>query len=340
MNLRREAQGEVVQTFRDYYNRRHHIELGRVSLVSHHDPSILFTNSTTSVMKPLFVDVDLPAEPAYLAQPAMGQQGLHYWKKDHTFGPYASYFASLGALYPVNRAEDSVEDIIAIPQALGASIDRLSFAVHESDEDLAKLIEAAGIPFEVHSDEGDFRHTYGLDNITGRNINIEMENKQGVRRTLGNLTLIQAAEKGPVAYEVSFDSTTATALVQGLGHPVEAHYLPYGPADSDESIVAVDTLSVSAALLSEGLRPVSRGRSGVLRKFLLEFLSLSKKQHGLGDAALRDILYAAIDEEVVFRDQMSPAQSSSDTHRIEKGAIEDWMVPLIKRIETTPVEGS
>lgn len=84
----------LIGQFRDFYSGVDGaVEIPFVSLVSSHDPSIRFTNSTTSVMKPLLKSPLASNETVFLAQPALGSQGLDYWVQNKKFGRFASYLS-------------------------------------------------------------------------------------------------------------------------------------------------------------------------------------------------------------------------------------------------------
>jgi len=311
LNIKRADQLELIDQFREYYlnDKDETLELKSETLVSHHDPTIRFTNSTTSVMKPYLERDGQTEQTIFLAQPAMGQQGLYYWQKDGTFGPYASYFASLGALYPSNSGGRMTGiDMQRIVEIWGLPPSSLRLSVHESDQDLVPILEESDIPISVESDNlSSFRHTYGIEGVGGRNANLLTKNFDGVFRTLGNLTLIHAGED-VLGYEVSFDSTTATSLVKNLPHPVQAHTSQHEKV-SDREIAYVDMLSVSAALLAEGMMPVSKGRAGVLRKFMLEYARLSVDELKISSQETSERLVDAVRQEVLLRAHMSESST-------------------------------
>ena len=327
VGINRDAQHGVIDEFRRFYSHDSAgtIEVPSETLVSHHDPTIRFTNSTTSVMKPYLTREHQLGGVAYMAQPAMGQQGLYYWQRDGVFGPYASYFASLGALYgQESHGFQALLDMQAIAERWGIAPSRLTFSVHESDSDLVPVIDSSGIAYTVDTGDLDaYRHTYGLEGVAGRNANLLAPTRTGTLRTLGNLTLIHASNE-VLGYEVSFDSTTATALAVGMSHPVQSH-AQSELGGTDAHIAAVDTLSVSAALLAEGLAPVSKGRAGVLRKFMLEYVRLSREELGLGVDATSDALNDAIDEEGRFRSHLTPARHTNDSIRVPATSVDEWV---------------
>ena len=330
IQINRPEQEALIEDFRAYF--RDEVKASRelfgVSLVSHHDSSIRFTNSTTSVMKPQILGTESFNQPLYLAQPAMGQQGLYYWQRDRVFGPYASYFTSLGALYPSKSegfdAGPAMESL-ALRWGLGSS--ELRWVVYQSDEDLIPLIEETDIPIHVRDQEiGPYRHSYGLEDIGGRNANLLAKDRTGTFRTLGSLTLIHGAED-ILGYEISFDSTTATSLTRDFAHPVLSHTTTRKNV-SDDTLANVDMLSVSAALLVEGMKPISKGRSGVLRKFMLEYTRLMKTE---SEATVDDIqngLSKAVEKEIEYRRHVISVGNTVISQNAAEQTISEWAKPL------------
>ena len=91
------------------------MSLDPVSLVANHDPTLRFTNSTTSVMKPYILDPKLSLDSTMcLIQPAMGAQGIHAWRDRRYLGPYASYFHSMGILYPASKGEEAAKGMASL----------------------------------------------------------------------------------------------------------------------------------------------------------------------------------------------------------------------------------
>lgn len=331
----RDHQQFVVETFRQFYQSVPDDidEATRVPLVSHHDPSIRFTNSTTSVMKPYLTGIEPLDRPVFLAQPAMGQQGLSYWQREHAFGPYASYFVSLGSLYPATQAEPALRDMVAIAESWSIAPEDISFHANDLDVDLLHLIDKSGL--HVVSDGADmtddYRHQYGLGDIDGRNANMKMVDASGGLRTLGNLTLIQCMNT-PIAYEISFDSSTVTSLLRRMSHPVNAHDERISLGLDSERVARLDMLSTSAALLVEGLTPASKGRSGVLRKFLLEYMQLARDIDNATPEDISDELEAVARTEAMFRSVMSPERRASSSYKNAASVISEWVGPLYKTL--------
>ena len=84
----------IINRFREVCVANGFNEETAVPVVSHHDPSIRFTNSTTSVFKPFLQGTKEMGDGVFLIQPAIGLQGVEYWSKSHSFGPFSSFFYS------------------------------------------------------------------------------------------------------------------------------------------------------------------------------------------------------------------------------------------------------
>lgn len=315
----------VIASFRDYYRNTHTAqELEFVSLVSSHDPTIRFTNSTTSVMKP-FLEEPLESNTIlYMAQPAMGTQGLSYWKNNRMFGPYASYFISLGSLYPVGGEDDVIHDAFGLPRNWGYDGDAISLEVYEGDQDLMELAHSGHGNVVKKSEIDLFRHKYGIEGLIGRNINLVASDATGFRHILGNITEI-SRNNSQTAWEISFDSTTATAVVRGLRHAVEAHASVALNYTTALEIAAADFVTVIAPLFLEGLEPRSRGRGGILRQFLAEYTSLSIGSEA-SKKVVADRVLEVCEAELVMRNALSrPAATNAFSYENALRIADKWL---------------
>ncbi len=254
-------------------------EQDRKPLISYHDKTIRFTNSTTSVLKPL-LEEGVPTPGVFLIQPAMGQQGRIAWQKDKILGPYASYFNSLGTLQPPDFLQVSaLSGYDFIRDYLQVDPKNIVVKIYAEDEDLIKAFTDQSISILIDADPAkaaDYRHRYGMYNLSGRNANYSIYDNSGILKEVGNLTLIER-ECVPIAVEVSYDSTTLLSATMQLEHPILA--LPASSILSDvdafgqgkitnEGLIFADSLNVSMALILDGLGPSSRGRGRNLRNFI------------------------------------------------------------------------
>lgn len=309
----------LIDDYRGFFGNKGAFEVHRQPLIAHHDPTIHFTNSTTSVMKP-YIEAALPLESCtYLTQPAMGAQGIGFWLSDRKLGPFSSYFTSLGSIYPEDDSDIALQDMLALALDIwDLDPKRLHVEVHSSDRDLGELLSNAKVEAYIFDDNmARFRHRYGLAETSGRNINLCFKKNDGTIRQLGSLTHIMCLPSKTNLWEVSFDSTPVLESQLNLEHPILSLPISARIRDilghSDESLVASDCAAVASALLLEGLEPTSRGKSGILRKFFKEYVLLMQAEGGTQEDTT-DVLLQAIDTEVASRTHLSDESTCSINH--------------------------
>lgn len=310
--------------------------LNRVPLSADHDPTLRFTNSTTSVMKSyLRGEQPLTENGVYLTQPAMGSQGIRYWLRDGHLGPYASYFTSCGALYPASSGARSMEAMMSIAcDVWQIPSDDLVLQVYEADLSLAALSRNLGITAQQMPDVDLFRHSYGMETIMGKNMNLVANIGEGQTLVVGNLTLISDAEQ-PVAWEVSYDSTPTIAARTERAHAIAtlpAAALIGGTAPmSTEQLVAADCVSVTAALVLEGFEPRSRGKEGVLRKFYKEYVRIMRDTYACTVNDVNDIAMQTAEADITIRRYMSPETTAAKVNlTTAQTTLDSWTKQLWK----------
>lgn len=312
---------DAIGGFRAKYSADGACELDPVTLVADHDPTLHFTNSSTSVMRPyLEGDAEQPSGPIYVAQPAMGSQGIQAWLRHEHFGKYASYFHSLGALYPANQGEVAGQDMLAIVAgAWGFDNVLLRFDTWHTD-DLEVILPANINTHTVEDGESRFRHTYGSDRTIGRNANLRVI-RDGKAQSLGSLTLIER-DGLPYLWEVSFDSTQVVSVMTEAEHPIDVYPVQVPLEGAIAQRVATDAAVVSASLCYEGLEPKSRGKNGLLRKFFKTYVALSEGDYSATEQAsiLEDVWQA----EHALRDKLlkQPATSSAS---LDTEVVLEWV---------------
>lgn len=270
----------IIEDFYIFFKIKKFCEIEPVSIISRHDKSIRFTNSTTSVMKPLFLNKNGIRNKYFLVQPAMGTQGLMYRMKKSYIGKYSSYFVSLGCIYPLDSINEAFLDCVNILEKFGFKLDEYEIEIYHKDKDLIKICSLLNFNYKINTnDSKPFRHKYGLENIFGRNIQVKSKSNE---YELACITIIEE-KNNSIAVEFSMDSTQVIAARDKSLHSILT--LDHDLIKRDEFtkdnyknvLTLVDSCNIVSILMSEGLKPVSRGRSGILRNFLKEAIFYSKK---------------------------------------------------------------
>lgn len=243
----------------------------RVPLVSHHDESIRFTNSTISVLKPLLQGG--VSNPSFLLQPALRLQNIEHWKRTGSMSAFGCYFMAFGALADPTWLEEFhalVSDFLV--HRLGIPEERVVWRYSSRDVELARAVKALGMPSEADGCEPiRYRHVFGVGGTTGRNSNVAIRTDHGLF-DVGNVILIE--HNGvPVGVEMAFGINNLLSRAENLAHPVHASVAhgvirELGCRPDFGSEIETDALGSAAALALDGLRPSGRGRGRNFRDFL------------------------------------------------------------------------
>lgn len=263
----------LIETFRNFFQDKGMKEEKRESLISHHDLTIRFTNSTTSVLKPFLIRNSTPQNGIFLLQQAMGQQGFNHWLSTAEIGHFTSYFISMGTLCPAQKLLETCQygyDFLS--NILGVSMQRLFIRGFEKDIDIKNTIQHFPNFLIEKFDERPYRHSFGIKKLVGRNANFSIKNND-VLYDIGNVIVIEYKNK-VVGIELSFDTTLLISAIENLSNPIYAY--PYIdiwrsfniPLQNIKNLVCLDAFQTAIPLLLEGLKPNSRGRGGNLKKIL------------------------------------------------------------------------
>lgn len=264
-------------------------EGARRQVVSRHDPSIRFTNSTISSLKPL-IALD-PVPPTFLCQPALRLRNLDHYLDVGDCSPFGCSFHAFGALWPASGLEAACA---LAHEVLGALLpaERLVLRGAPVDADLLAAGRSTGWRVATAAGPLDpFRHVFGLDGTTGRNVNLALTGVGASGRTVDVGNVIVLEQDGRVrAVELAFGVNMLLLVGRDLDHPVLATPAAdvLGPGhDHAPDLMALDALMASAVLCLDGLRPVSRGRNGRYRQLLTVLL---ERHGGSLDEVARDLV--------------------------------------------------
>jgi hypothetical protein len=317
---------KVINSFRGYchdFGSSH--EVAAVPLIARHDESLRFTNSTTSVMKPYILGLEkMPADRTYLVQPAMGSQGILAWRARSHLGPYASYFHSMGILYPVEMGQEAAVDMVSLASDIwGFDRNNTTFVVSERDKDIGGTLQKSGIDHRVDRSgvTAPYDHCYGNEEIYGRNTNLHVS-IDDTSFGIGELTLISRDDK-PEVWEVSFDSTNVIASLNRLAHPIDAFTHQYTLQNRSHRRVAADSAIISSVLSLEGINPSARGKSGILRKFFQTFVELVSPL--FDDVGTRDELTRVADTEIKLRTKSILQERRQSVDDMDSEALLWWV---------------
>lgn len=289
---------EVIEAFRWVCLRHGCTEHSRVPLVSSHDTSIRFTNSTISVLKPLLTAA-VPQR-AFLVQPALRLRNLTHWQRTGRMSAFGCYFTAFGALLPPTGLADAhrlVREFLGA--GLGIPRDRLLLQVSSRDPDLLRVGRLLKVPLRVDGyDQQRYRHRFGMPGVSGRNANISVAGRHGWA-DVANIILIEGGGR-PLGVEVAFGVNMVLAQTARLDHPVLASIGALAGRYGYRDLIVQDAIGCAAVLAMEATRPVARGRGGNYRSFL-RILAAARQ----GESLLRALTDVACAEHLI-RSHASP----------------------------------
>lgn len=285
---------------------RHGMQIQQpVSLVCRHDPTLMFTNSTTSVLKPYILQtVSFPEKGIFLAQPAMGMQGVRFWLNTASFGHFSSFFYSLGTLSPMDSLSVCVQAALDFLTAFFGDLSSTVFSYSHKDEPLLRdILDTLEGCLLCPDTEGHFRHAYGIAGITGVDVNISCRTCYG-NVEFGNFSVI-CSDNTPLCVEFSVDSTLIlSACLQR--HAVcclpsadaAQHLLP--PTSNHASIYAfLDFIDLACMLTMDGLKSASKGRGRYL-KVICRQLHMLSVELGVTADELAYIIESTVKDELII----------------------------------------
>lgn len=257
---------ELITGFRRHFTGFGHTERHRQALVSRHDPSIRFTNSTISVLKADLLDGC--TEDLLLVQPALRLRNLTHWRLTGSVSVFGCYFVALGTLSPAGSLHRIHKSVLTwLTETAGVAGSRVVARVSSVDDDLLAAATDAGGEIEVDGrPQQRYRHVFGVEGVRGRNLNLALRTRDGLA-DICNIICIERDDGTALAVESAFGVNTVLARVHDLPHVLDAS--PVAAASPrPPDLMALDALGSALPLIAEGLRPRAWGRAGNLNSLL------------------------------------------------------------------------
>lgn len=296
----------LIECFRSFFTSKDFSEQKCKTLISKHDSTLRFTNSTTSVLKPYLLGKE-PIIDMLLIQPAMGLQGINEWSEKRYLGGYSSYFYSLGTLSNYNNMQRNfIVMMDFLKEIVPNYSENICISAYVKDKEFINLIKDNGcFEFTYLGEEySQYVHSYGNEKLSGRNINILIKNGKK-RQEVGTFSIIEK-DYIPVAVEISFDSPLLLCAINKLQHPIltlpTIGMLSAKEIYSDKELEFCDSLCLCIALMIDGLKVQSRGRGGNLKKIIKVYKELFAELGFEKDRSYIEAIEMIIDSEIKIRE--------------------------------------
>jgi hypothetical protein len=325
------ATREVAEAFRSECRRRGWDEHRRTTVVSRHDPSIRFTNSTISVFKPL-IESEVTSR-YFLIQPALRLRNLSHVRRTGTMSDFGCAFLAFGALAPTGDAGTLLDLALSTLAACRVPQDRVRVNVHAADVDLRTIVRSSGARPAVHeAARGPFLHRFGIPEIAGRNINLAVLSPQGWA-DVANVIIIERTGE-PVGVELAVGTNMILRQRDNMPHSVLSGPAALATRHGISDLVAIDALHSAVVLAADRLTPVSRGRGGNFRQFLkLLATRTGEGRAGVGREALAAAAHDVAGGELAIRDSASPP--GPEVPAVEAQAVAGSVMTSMDQVATT-----
>ena len=243
------------------------------SLIPETDTSVLFTGSTISTLKPVFMEERIPEQGVFMIQQCLRTQNAMQIQESSFVPKWSSAFLSTRTL---SRYEDldKVSDLFwtFLTQRLGLDQTKIRVHIASSDADILGYWKGSGLEHQLLFDTKEpvyYTHKYGIDGVRGRNCNIAIKGHGSDEfRDIGNIIIIETDDK-KLAVEMAYGVETAISRMLGVPTPIHAapmaEFLPVGTTDE---LKIVDALAASTLILSADIKPLATNRGRVLRRYL------------------------------------------------------------------------
>jgi alanyl-tRNA synthetase len=243
------------------------------SLIPEHDMSVLFTGSTISTFKPIFMEGKIPDQGLFMLQHCLRTQNANRIQ-DETFNPaWSSYFSSTGTLSRYADLDNASHMLWSfLTDRLGIEPENIRVNIKSSDHDLLNYWTSVGLESQLVRDTKEpvyYTHKFGIEGVAGRNCNVAIRSQTtGEYRDIGNIIVIET-EQQKLAVELAYGVETAISRILDLPTPIHAAPISeFLPTASSQEVKIADAVAASTLIVREGVKPVATNRGRVLRRYL------------------------------------------------------------------------
>lgn len=180
----------LIDAFRRQCQADGYSEAQRAPLRAKDNPTLRFINSSISVLIQHCAYEETP--PLFLLQPALRLRNQAHVDRTGQMSSFGCYFVAFGMLAPPAKLSLCFREFEAFfLDRLRLPAERLVLRATREDKDFLRLLADSRVKIELDGCEMRlFRHTFGSQDISGRNINIAISSR-GALWDVANLIVIE-----------------------------------------------------------------------------------------------------------------------------------------------------
>lgn len=249
------------------------------------DATTLFVGSTISVMKDILSKkVD---NKYYMTQRCLRNRNLkEYYINTHGL-IWTSCFDAFGLLVPFNQLSLVIEDLcLFMSEQLNVEKSQLRLSIHENDNWLFGIIKKTKINYPVTLSSENlsrFRHQYGIDGISGVNINFEIKNKFQTFIPFANFNILIDERGNYIGAEFGMGLGSFIYGLYHLSSRLEATFANYMQGLVKDQMIAdkvKDALSVMTHMCRENVWPGGKGQRDICKRYF-KFIATILSKHNV-----------------------------------------------------------
>jgi hypothetical protein len=280
-----------------------------IRITDRRDPTVRFIGAPISVLKPYFMQGNIPKPGICMVQNCIRTRNLK-GLFDLTVNPrYGSFFTGLCVLVKYEHLSDICRQTCGFLQTqLGLDPTEIGVNINSEDTDLMTAIDGMLPASSIHRNKKDavyYRHKYGLEGVWGRNFNFSIKNPvNGEFDDIGNVIIIESAE-GQLGVELALGDTTIMRQMYGLAHIQDIYGLGIPLKDPNEALQRKleDSIITCLALYREGLRPSALNTQTRILRSYIKALSMYYLMSGMTIHELGGTIETAEKEKLPFADR-------------------------------------
>lgn len=271
-----ELQGTIRSIFRDYFVNKGYLEHLPAPLISKDDKTVVFTGSSTNVVKPVIISGNYPNAKGFLViQECLRNHALKY-AFDNNWLPFGqAYFNISSILSKPGRFSEVVLEALDF-LTINLSIDS-SKVVIKSTKKLSELKDIKDYTsFNVEFDTKDdkyYKWVYGIPEIRGEGVTISIKNKlKDFSLDIGNIIRILDKDGNERGTEFGYGHEFLLSTILGIENPLAlSQVFEMFPFYPDLTSKYYGCLEAIARIKNAGVKQRNHGAGSIYRKYLRSF---------------------------------------------------------------------
>lgn len=291
------ALNHITNEFLDFINSKGYMIEQPVNITSKIDPSVRFIGAPISILKPYFLNKNIPDTGIAMKQNCIRTQNQKILYEPSILPNWGSFFTGMCILVRYSDlCRICLDAIELLTKYFKIDINDINININKKDGDLFNAIKMTAlghnqILFNKKPDKY-YTHKYGIEEVSGRNFNFSIRNcRTGEFNDIGNIIIIESSSGEKLGVELALGDTTIIKQKYGLNHVLDAYCLGLDFIKNSNIRYRIEDAIITAiVLLNEGLKPNGGETRGRILKSYIKSISLYSYLIGIKDDVLFNVI--------------------------------------------------